>query len=216
VTIELAPPRYPGGSQVGVRWNHVGRLGEFSLSFYDGSNHMPLFDAEVTRLAPALARVQPFYPAMRMCGGDVAVPLTLVTVKAEAAYFTSSTPQADEYVLYVIQVERQAGEWFLVGGYAGEAITQSRSPLGFAYDRGLSRTFLGRAGYTIDAHRSVAFESAVRQNGKGVWARAEYSQSLGHHWRATVGFTWVRGDPDDFLGQFRRNSHAALALRYSF
>jgi hypothetical protein len=174
---------------------------------------MPLFEA---RLAPPLVRLQPFYPTMRMYGGDAAVPFSLVTFKGEVAYFTSSAPQADEYGLYVVQVERQSGEWFLVGGYAGEAVTRSRSPLGFAYDRGFSRAFLGRAGYTIDAHRSLAFETAVRQNGKGQWARAEYSQSLGQHWRATLGFTWVRGDPDDFLGQFGRNSHAVAALRYSF
>ena len=216
VTVESLEPRYPGGSQFGLRWNHIGRASEFSLSMYDGNNHLPLIDATVARLAPPLVRAQPFYAAMRMYGGDAAVPLPLVTLKGEAAYFTSSTPQADEYVLYVIQVERQSGEWFLVGGYAGEAITQARSQLGFAYDRGFSRAFLGRAGYTIDANRSLAFDTAIRQNGKGVWARAEYSQAFRQHWRATLGFTWIRGDPADFLGQYRRNSHALLALRYSF
>jgi hypothetical protein len=26
----------------------------------------------------------------------------------------------------------------------------------------------------------------------------------------------IRGDPDDFLGQYRRNSHLTATLRYSF
>ena len=75
---------------------------------------------------------------------------------------------------------------------------------------------MGRSGYTIDANRSVAFEAAIRQNGAGTWARAEYSQMIGAHWRATVGASWIRGNQDDFLGQYRRNSHFTLAMRYSF
>jgi hypothetical protein len=91
-----------------------------------------------------------------------------------------------------------------------------RAVLDFAPDRGLARAFLGHAGYTIDASRSVAFDAAIRQNGKGEWGRVEYSQLLGQHWRATAGFTLIRGNQDDFLGQYRRNSHFSLAFRYSF
>jgi hypothetical protein len=49
-----------------------------------------------------------------------------------------------------------------------------------------------------------------------VYAKAEYSQAFGQHWRATAGFAVVRGDAADFLGQYRRNSQAILTLRYSF
>jgi hypothetical protein len=56
----------------------------------------------------------------------------------------------------------------------------------------------------------------VRTSGDGAYAKAEYSQARGAHWRFTATGTLIRGDPADFLGQYRRNSHAALALRYSF
>ena len=108
------------------------------------------------------------------------------------------------------------GEWFLVGGYAGEIVTEARRPLGFAPDRGLTRAFVGRAGYTIDARRSLSFEAALRQTGDGAWVRFEYSHLLGQHWRATAAAALVRGSSDDFLGQYRRNSHATLTIRYSF
>jgi hypothetical protein len=206
---------YPGGAQEGARWNHIGRFAEYSLSFYNGYNHLPLFNT-IVQQEPLEVRLQRYYPQMRMYGGDAAIPLHLVTIKGEAAYFTSSTKTADEYLLYVIQVERQAGEWFFVGGYAGEALTTRRSPLDFAPDRGLTRAFLARAGYTINTNRSIAFETAARQNGKGVWAKIEYSQAFGQHWRATAGFALIRGSDSDFLGQYHRNSHALLALRYSF
>ena len=210
---ELAPS-FPGGSQFGARFNHIGSVGEYSLSFYDGHNTLPLFNFQET--GPLTVDIERYYPQMRMYGGDAAIPLKGVTVKAEAAYFTSTTKTEDEYALYVVQLERQAGEWFFIGGYAGQVVTEHRSIFDFAPDRGLTSAFLGRAGYTIDTNRSVALQTAIRQNGQGVWAKLEYSEAFGAHWRATAAFTLIRGDESDFLGQYRRNSHAMLALRYSF
>lgn len=206
---------YPGGGQFGLRWNRTGRLFEHSLSFFEGFNHLPLLEGRA-QLFPARVEFRRVYPRMRMYGGDAAATLRWFTVKAEAGWFSSSDPRADEYALYVIQVERQFGEWSLVGGYAGEMLTRRRDTSDFAPDRGLARAFLGRASYTLDATRSLAFETAVRQNGEGLWLRAEYSQLLGRHWRATAGFTLIRGEDGDFLGRYHRNSHALLALRYSF
>jgi hypothetical protein len=159
--------------------------------------------------------LQRFYPTLRLYGGDAAVPLPWLTVKGEAAYFTSTTPGAEEYVLYVIQLERQVKEFSFVGGYAGDATTRAAAnPIQFAPDRGFARSFVGRAGWTIDANRSVALETAVRAAGS--FTRFEYSQAVGQHWRATAGAAWIRGDAADFLGQYRRNSYFSLALRYSF
>ena len=39
---------------------------------------------------------------------------------------------------------------------------------------------------------------------------------LGYTFGDTATGTLIRGDAGDFLGQYRRNSHVALALRYSF
>ena len=114
------------------------------------------------------------------------------------------------------EVERQSGEWLFVGGYAGEAVTARRSAQTFAPDRGLSRAVVARASYTIDARRSVAAETAVRQNAAGIYGKAEYSEARGAHWRATVTGVVLAGKADDFLGQYERNSHVALRLRYSF
>ena len=68
----------------------------------------------------------------------------------------------------------------------------------------------------LNMAQCVAVDAAVRQNGEGSWFRAEYSQAFGQHWRATAGYSWIRGDEGDFLGQYHRNSFALLALRYSF
>jgi hypothetical protein len=212
VPLELTS-RYPGGSQFGIRWNHLGSGYEASLSYYDGHHYLPLFEGSLTASG---VRVQQFFPRLRTAGADAAVPLRWLTLKSEAAWFTSATPQADEYVLYVLQAERQFGEASVVAGYAGEAVTKRRNPFGFAPDRGLARSFLGRAGYTLDPRRSVAAEWAVRQNGNGVWTRFEYSHELRKGWRVIASFTLIRGAPEDFLGQYRRNSNLNLLFRYSF
>jgi hypothetical protein len=211
-----AGSRLPSRGQVGLRWSHLGAGYEMSLSFYDGFNHLPLLAFETVPVPQPYLAFGRYFAHMRMTGADAAVPLRWFTVKGEAAYFTSRTPAADEYLQYVLQLERTSGEWTFVGGYAGEYVTEKRSQFDFAPDRGLTRTFLGRAGYNIDANRSVAVEGAVRRNGAGVYAKFEYSQAIGRRWRATAAVTILRGREDDFLGQYRRNSNAQLILRYSF
>jgi hypothetical protein len=206
---ELAP-NFPGGPQFGLRWNHTGGSVDYALSFYNGYDNQPLYQV-------ALPEVQRFYPKMRMYGADTAIPLTAVTLKGEAGYFTSTNPRSDEYLIYVLQLERQAGEWQLVAGYTGQVVTQHGVPeFSFSPDRGFTRAFLAHASYTIDTNRSVSFESAVRQNGQGVWLKSEYTQAFGEHWRATAGFLWIYGGDTDFLGRYHRNSNGILGVRYSF
>ena len=206
---------FPDGGQAGLRWSHAGSRLEYAFAFFDGFNHLPNLEPVPTFRDDGLTLV-PRYPSLRSYGGDAAIPTPWLTIKVEAAYFTSVTPRTDEYVLYVVQIERQSGEWAFVGGYAGEHVTENRALLTFAPDRGLTRAIVGRASYTIDVNRSVAFEAAVRQNGDGAYLKAEYSHAYAGHVRATLTGALVRGQPDDFIGQYRRNSHVTLALRYSF
>ncbi|HZT75129.1 MAG TPA: hypothetical protein VFA27_00625 [Vicinamibacterales bacterium] len=202
---DALPRVYPERSQIALRFNHTGGAIDWSAAYFDGNNYLP--NVDVTGLS---------FPPMRMAGGDAAVPTRWFTIKGEAAYFASSSPTTDEYVLYVVQIERQHGEWVFVGGYAGEAVTDRRSttPVNFAFDRGLTHAVIGRASYTIDVNRSFAIEAAVRA--EGGYARVEYSRAYGQHWRATIAGVGIAGDEGDFIGQYHRNSHATAALRYSF
>ena len=211
-SIQDGGARYPGGSQYGARWNHVGSGYEYSLCFFDGFNNLPSFTASL--LGPAAATVTRYYPRLRLVGGDSAVPLPWFTIKGEAAYFDSPDKNNDEFVLYVIQLERQVKEWSFVGGYAGEGVTKSLNPFQYSPERGFARSFVGRAAWTIDPNRDLIFETAVRANGS--FARMQYTQAFGQHWRGTAGAAWIRGDMSDFIGQYNQNSYFSMAARYSF
>jgi hypothetical protein len=212
--IELTPV-FPERSQYGVRWNVLAPGFEFSFSYVDGFNHFPLYAARSLSGGPLVALERSYAP-LRMGGADAAVPLRWFTVKGEVAALFTTSERSDNVVLYVIQLERQAGELSLVGGYAGEVVTERRLGLDFAPDRGLTRAFLGRAGYTINARSDIAFETAIRQNLDGVWVKAQYSEARGEHWRVTVAGVAIAGEATDFIGQYRRNSHLIATLRYSF
>ena len=202
---------YPGGSQYGARWNHVGKGYEASACFFDGFNNLPSFTGA---LALNTITLQRFYPRLRLYGGDGAVPLPWFTIKGEAAYYTAPDKNNDEFVLYVVQLERQVKEWSLVGGYAGEQVTLSTNALQYSPERGFARSFVGSAGLTIDANRSLTVQTAIRAEGS--FLRFEYTQASGQHWRTTAGGAWIRGNMTDFLGQYQRNSYLSLKVRYSF
>jgi hypothetical protein len=210
------PSRFPGGTQFGGRWNHIGKSAEYSLSYFDGFNHQPLLGGALFYTPLPSVGVQRYYPKLRSYGGDLAVPFRWVTLKCEAAYFDTPDPTADKYDLYVVQLERQWGEWSLIGGYAGEVVTRATPVPSFDFERGLARSFLARAAVTIDANRSASLEVALRENGQGVWIKGEYTQAIASHLRATAGVAVIEGAKTDFLGQFNRNSFASIGLRYSF
>ena len=104
----------------------------------------------------------------------------------------------------------------MIAGYAGEVVTRRRAPFTFAPDRGTSKSILGRVSRTLHFTGSLAFEVAVRQNGDGAYGKLEYSRPHGAHWRSTVTVIGLGGQRGDFLGQYARNSHVALSLRYSY
>ncbi len=216
VSIQDGGAKFPGGPEFGFRWGRIDKDIEYSVSYFDGYNNLPVFNTTIVSLLPAKVDLVRAFPRLRAFGGDLVIPTRWFTIKTEAEDLTSSTANADEYVLFVVQLERQWKEWLFIGGYAGDDITRRGAAFEFAADRGLARSFVGRAQLTIDTNRSLVFEGVIRQNGDGYYGKAEYSQAFGQHWRATLALIGIGGAPTDFLGQYSKNSYGSLAVRYSF
>jgi len=207
--------RIPERSQLGARWSHTSARFESALVYFDGVNHFPNIESRPLSSPSAIELVR-VYPEMRMYGGDLAIPTGWFTLKGEAGYFTSPSSAGDEYALYVVEIERQSGEWLFDGGYAGEVVRTSRGSFAFAPDRGIARSIIGRAAYTVDPRRTIAIEGAVHRSGQGLYVKGDYSQLFGQHWRMTFTGVGIAGDESDFIGQFNRNSYGSIALRFSF
>jgi hypothetical protein len=215
LTVTDAGSAIPRGRQIGARWRHTGSRLETAVSFFDGFNHLPDIDPRLQMDTGAVEIVRVF-PTIRMYGADLALPTNWLTLKAEAAYVTSPPGTSDEYLLYVLEIERQIGEWLFDVGYAGEVVQEERTTFSFSPDRSMAKSIIGRASYTVDPLRTVIIEGAARQNGDGYYAKLEYTQALSAHWRLTITGVGLTGEANDFIGQYRRNSHGSLGLRYSF
>jgi hypothetical protein len=218
--VENAATIFPGGGQYGARLNHIGHGYEISASIFEGYNHLPLLIPLVETAAQTLY-VQRFYPKIRTYGTDAAVPLRFFTIKTEAAFFESretsvNALRSDTYLLWVAELERQVRQWVFAAGYAGQTVFDQRYPIYFDPERGLTKTFLAKAIYNLDAPTSISIETATRQNGDGTWSTFQYSRQLAAHWRVIAGITVIAGARNDFLGQYRRNSFGMLKFRYSF
>ena len=60
---------------------------------------------------------------------DAAIPTRWATLKGELSVVRSPDAQSDEYMLSVVQAERQTGEWSLLAGYAADEELRSRVEL---------------------------------------------------------------------------------------
>ena len=135
---KLRAARFPKASRPasgGDTWRAASKC---RASFFDGFNHLPV----VEPVGPLAFRLT--FPSMRMYGGDAVVPSRWVTIKGEGGYFTSDDPNADDYVLFVVELERQQGEVLVAGGYAGEHVTSQRAV----------RTVCARPRHDQGAHRA--------------------------------------------------------------
>lgn len=215
LTVHDDGSRFPRGPQYGLRWNHVGRWFEHSIAFFQGFNSLPLLPVTLNPGGGTID-VRREYPAIQVWGGDLVVPFSAVAVKAEGAWVRSRDDDADEYALYVVQMERQHRDWLFIGGYVSEHVFEERNRRGFEPDRGMARALFGRASYSLGATRGLVFEGMARQDGDGLLLKAEYAHGLGQHWRVTMRAIVIRGANSDFLGQYRRNSFGGPQVRYSF
>jgi len=206
---------FPSRSSFGARWNHTGAGYEYSFSYYEGFNSLPTFDEHINS-ASSTVTFSRMYPALRLYGVDFAIPLTSFAVKGEAAYYTSPGAQQDDYLLYVLEVEKQLKDLRITIGYAGEVVTAHSEALQYSAEEGFARAAIAHAQYVLDPNRTLTLDVFVRQDGRSSLLQPGYAQSFGGHWSATMSYVWLRGEENDFLGQYHRNSFAKAELRYSF
>ena len=169
---------FPKRSEFGARWNHNGSGYEFSLSFYDGFDHLPLV---LSIPPPMLGRIDLVrtYPADE----DVrwrcrrAPPLVHRQRRSRLLHEPDTGSRRIRHLRHPARTAgwRVALWWAATPGISSRARRRGSSAPAFPWstqieqgqfspERGLARSFLGRIAYTIAANRELVVETAVRRD----------------------------------------------------
>ena len=206
---------YPGGPQFGVRYHRILSPVEFSGCYFEGFQNFP--SLPVTYLVlPRILEYRGVYPKNRMVGADVTAPWRGVLWKAESSYTRSLTNLADDYWVFVVQAERLRDKWQWTAGYTGAFRVEDRHTSQLPVNRSFTKSFSGRVSWSPISKNLLSAESFLQQNGKAFVCRLLYSRELARSFRATAGYIWITGSPDELIGTYHINSYATMQFRYSF
>ncbi|MBI4893530.1 MAG: hypothetical protein HY821_23110 [Acidobacteria bacterium] len=206
---------YPGGPQFGVRYHGIRRGIEYSGAYFEGFQNLPSLISRVLYLQKVW-EYKAAYPRIRVAGGDVSAAWRGMVWKAEGAYSWTPTQITDDFISFVVQVERVREKWQMVAGYTGLHKTVDRITPYVAIDQAFTKAFAGRFGWAPKPNNNFTAEYWLQRNCRAFIGRFLYSREIAPSLRFTGGYIWITGAKDETVGRYSINSYATLQLRYSF
>lgn len=213
------PARTFGNGQWGVRWNQVLPKGEFSISYFDGFDDLPYFRAEPSFDAGqlrVLISLRREYYRVHVAGVDFASEIGPIGIRGEAAFFDQTDPLNLDHLLFIIGVDKNWGDWFIIAQYAGQKVNGNLANTAVFPDLGLRSTLICRAERALGPSRSFEIKGALRLLDGDFFLQPLYSVALSNSWKIKLGAAIFAGARDSYLGQFRDNSHLNLQLTYAW
>jgi hypothetical protein len=215
------PARTLANGQWGVRYNQLVPRAEFSVSYFDGFDDLPLFrtSAVADRGAArprAIVVLDREYHRVRIVGADFASSLSRFGIRGEAAYFARSAPNQRDYALFVFGIDRAWGDWSTIVQLAGQHAPVAEGAAPVFPELGMRSTLLFRIERTLSPAASFEVKGAARLRDGDFMLRPLYTRSLSNRWRLRLGATLIGGPEEGFFGQYRDSSRAELELRYTF
>jgi len=199
---------------------------DFSLSYYDGYNHI----GRPTLICDLLGRperIRLHYDRVRTLGFDFATTWRGVGIHGELAHTWTQGDRDDSYLQYVLGIDytwaeiRPGQNLRLILEYAGEKVTRR----GRRRD-GLPPTRLGRyldgsilARLVYEFSESAEFELKLAANlrdGSNFYVQPALTFDLNDDWRIKVGADIFIGDDDSFFGRFDDNDRFFLVVEHNF
>jgi hypothetical protein len=216
------PARTFSNGQWGFRWNQVVSGGEFSLSYFDGFDDLPVFQPTTSLLPSMEPRPQVLvtlnreYHRLRVFGADFASALGAFGVRGELAYFDQTGPVNRDRLVFIVGLDRTWGDWFAIVQYTDQIPARNFQTALIFPDQGLRSSILYRIERTLSASQSVELRGVIGVRDGGFLVRVGHSVALSDAWKLKVGIMLLGGPRSSYLGQYRDNNYLNFQLRYSF
>jgi hypothetical protein len=216
------PARTFSNGQWGLRWNQLVSGGEFSLSYFDGFDDLPVFQPTASLLPSLEPRPQVLvtlnreYHRLRVFGADFASALGPFGVRGELAYFDQTGPINRDRLVFIVGLDRTWGDWFAIVQYTDQIPARDFQDGLVFPDQGLRASILYRIERTLSASQSIDIKGGIGVRDRGFLVQMGYSVALADAWRLKAGITLLGGPRTSYLGQYRDNNSVNLQLRYSF
>jgi hypothetical protein len=216
------PARTFSNGQWGFRWNQVVSGGEFSLSYFDGFDDLPVFQPATSLLPSMEPRPQVLvtlnreYHRLRVFGADFASALGAFGVRGELAYFDQTGPVNRDRLVFIVGLDRTWGDWFAIVQYTDQIPARNFQNALIFPDQGLRSSILYRIERTLSASQSVELRGVIGVRDGGFLVQVGHSVALSDAWKLKVGIMLLGGPRSSYLGQYRDNNYLNFQLRYSF
>jgi len=221
VTDPELPSNTIDNAQVGVRLLTTYHGWDFSASYYDGVNDVPV---GTLRFLPG-PTVVPVYNRFRAIGGDFATTFEQWGFHGEAAQIIFDGAEQDSYFQYVLGVDYTKNnilfdqDLFVIVEYVGEDVTEKAtgSDMGTSLDRVLTSAVAINVTWEFSDYTKLEVTGAYDfDQGDDYFFQPQLVHQMNDYFEITVGIDVIGGPKDTFLGQFKDNDRLFVKLKYAF
>ncbi len=234
--LTTAEPVYPenglASAQYALRLSGSRGGWDFSLSWFDGVNHLPSVNTSVdidSTFTTAEILVEMQYNRRRAIGVDFATAFGRYGVHGEAAYYITGDKDGtdplvdDPYLLYTVGVDRTFSnvigqrelfvllEW--VQEIPGESAT--RTPI-IDLNHVFRRTIFAHVDLGLGRYTSFGLEGALNVGPGDWWLQPSFEWLVTDGLQLLASMDLLGGAADTFFGSFDGNQRVQVRLRYSF
>ena len=203
-------------SQYAVRL--LGFLGpvDLSLIWYDGINDSPVSQLEGD------GSVTPVFNKISVIGANMAFNTGKIGWRGEVGYRMTDGGRADDFVQYVIGVDRTFPDVFIdhdlyvLLQYVGlEVTSNAREPQRGGINQAFTNTAIGLFRYEFSDDTELEIRATINLDEWDHLLELQLSHKLSDAIEVVIGSTVFGGDANTFFGQFDDNDRLFVRLTYT-
>ena len=207
------PPTSLGHSQYGLRLlGFVGPV-DLSLIWYDGINDAPVSRREGD------GSVTPIFNKISVLGANVAFNTGKIGWRGEVGYRMTDGPRADDFIQYVIGVDRTFADVFidhdlyiLIQYVRLDVTSKARDQASGGISQAFTNTAIGLFRYEFSDDTELELRATINLDECDHLIEAQLSHNFSDIVELIIGGTVLGGDKATFFGQFDKNDRVFLRV----